>query len=241
MDAAVTPRRSVRRSYAIVVAWLFALVILVGFSRTYYLKLTFGTPALTSLLHVHGLVMSLWVAAFASQVWLVATRRLRWHRTLGYASIGLAAAIVLTGVPTAIHAGAHGSPSFPPGIPPRGFMIVPLGDLVMFVLFFGGAIYWRKRPDRHRPLMLLTALNFMPPGLARLPLPALQALGPAFFFGVPTAVAVACLVAGARSDGRVNRVLAVGSALLVASYVARLALMTTPGWLAVATWLTSSA
>jgi hypothetical protein len=238
VDATLDRRAFDRRLYAIA-AILFALVAVAGFGRTYYLKLAFGTPPLSMLVHVHGLLMSLWVAVFGAQVWLVSTHRVRWHKRLGYAAIGLAAAIVTTGVPTAARAAKYGSASFPPGVTPLGFMIVPLADLVMFVLFFGGAVYWRRSPRTHKALMLLTALNFMPPALARVPIPALRALGPVFFFGLPALLAAACLAAGRLRQGRVDRVLAAGAALLVASYVIRLAAMDTPQWLAVARFVTS--
>jgi hypothetical protein len=85
--------------------------------------------------------------------------------------------------------------------------------------------------------MLLTVLNFLPPALARIPIASLQATGPVWFFGFPTIVAFVCLVLDARRHGGLNRVFAAGTALLVASYVARLALMTTPTWMSIAEWL----
>ena len=39
-------------------------------------------------------------------------------------------------------------------------MAIPLFDLVMFSMLFGGAVYYRKRPSAHKSLMLLTAINF---------------------------------------------------------------------------------
>ena len=57
-----------RYVYAALAA-VFALVVLAGFARTYYLKVLFGTPPLPStLVHVHGLVMTSWVILFAVQV-----------------------------------------------------------------------------------------------------------------------------------------------------------------------------
>jgi hypothetical protein len=118
-------------------------------------------------------------------------------------------------------------------------MVVPLFDLVMFAIFFGAAVWYRRRPAEHKRLMLLTAINFLPPAVARIPIASLQALGPLWFFGVPTMTALVCLAVDGRRHGRVNRVLAVGTLLLVASYVARMALMSTAAWMSVAGWLTS--
>ena len=110
----------------------------------------------------------------------------------------------------------------------------------MFVMFFGAAIYFRRRNSAaHKRLMLLAAINFLPPAVARIPVASLQALGPVWFFGVPTALAALSLGLDAWRHGHVNRVFLLGTLLLIASYVARLALMTSGAWLAVATWLTS--
>ena len=54
----------------------FALLVLVGFGRTYYARSLFGAPVLPSVVvHVHGLLMTAWVALFATQVGLIASRR----------------------------------------------------------------------------------------------------------------------------------------------------------------------
>ncbi len=222
----------------VVAAVLFPLIVLAGFARTYYLKTLLGSPPLPSaLVHVHGLLMTAWVALFVIQVSLVSSRQIRIHQRLGYTGIGLAAAIIVTGVPVALRSAKFGSASTPPGIPPLAFMIVPLFDLLMFAGFFGAAIYRRRNPAAHRSLMLLTALNFLPPALARIPIVGVQALGPLFFFGVPTALALVVLVLGRRRQAGTDRVLAWGTGALVASYVVRLALMMTPAWLSVAAWL----
>jgi hypothetical protein len=238
VDATVERRAFDRRLYT-TAAILFAVIVLVGFGRTYYLKALSGAPPLNALVHLHGLVMTAWVALFATQVGLISSKRVQLHRQLGYAGVGLAVLVVLVGVPTALRAAKYGSASTPQGIAPLGFMIVPVFDLLMFVLLFGAAVYYRRTPSVHKSLMLLTAINFLPPALGRIPLPSLRALGPLWFFGVPTALALLCLWLDARRRGRVNRWLAGGTALLVASYVARMALMTTGAWMAVAAWLTT--
>lgn len=239
MDTAADRHRFDRRLY-LVAAIAFPLIVLAGFGRTYYAKQWFGTPPLpSSLVHLHGALMTAWVVLFIAQVRLISAKRIRLHQRMGYAGIGLGALIVATGLPTAISAAKYGSASAPPGIPPLGFMIVPMFDLLMFALFFAGAIYYRRRAAAHKSLMLLTAINFIPPALARIPIPALQAAGPLWFFGFPTAVALLCLALEARRHGRLNKVMAAGTAALVVSYLARLALMSTSAWMELAGWLTT--
>jgi hypothetical protein len=237
MDSSVERRLFDRRLY-FAIAILFPAIVLLGFARTYYLKGLFATPPLPSgLVHLHGLVMTAWVLLFVVQVRLISTKRIRLHQRLGYASIALAVLVIATGLPTALRAAKYGSTSTPPGIPTLSFLLIPTFDLVMFALLFGAAIVYRRRPAAHKALMLLTVLNFLPPALARIPSASLQATGPVWFFGFPTIVALVCLVLDARRHGRLNRVFAAGTALLVASYVARLALMTTPAWMSIAEWL----
>ncbi len=221
-------------------AIVFALINLLGFARTYYLKGFFEAPPLPSLVvHLHGLTMTAWIALFAAQVWLVRSKRIRVHQRLGYAGVALGVLVLVTGFFTAARAAKFGSSSFPPGVTPLSFLAVPMFDLLMFVILFGAAIYYRRRAAAHKSLMLLTAVNFLPPAIARIPIAPLQALGPLWFFGLPTALTLICLGLDTRRRGRLNGVFLTGALLLIASYVVRLAIMNTPQWLAVATWLTS--
>lgn len=221
-------------------AIVFPLVVLAGFARTYYLRGLFDVPPLPSLLvHMHGLTMTAWVALFITQVWLISSKRVRVHQRLGYMAIGLAVLILPVGFVTAARAAKYGSASTPPGVSQLGFMIVPLFDLIMFTILFGGAIYYRKRPAQHKMLMLLTAINFLPPAIARIPIASLLALGPLWFFGLPTVLMLACIGLDSWRHRRPNVVFVVGALLLFASYIARLALMNTPAWLRAAGWLTS--
>jgi hypothetical protein len=239
MSHALAARTFDRRLFA-AAAIVFALIVLAGFGRTYYLKVFIGGPPLSSVLvFVHGLLMTAWVALFAAQIWLVSSRQVRLHQRLGFAGIGLAVMIVIVGFVTAIRAAKYGSPSTPPDVPPLAFLAVPLFDLVMFVLLFSAAIYHRQRPAAHKSLMLLTAINFLPPAVARIPITALRDLGPLWFFGLPAMLAFLCVALDWRWRGHVNRVLVTGSVLLMASYVVRLTVMGTGAWMQFAGWLTT--
>jgi hypothetical protein len=218
----------------------FPLVVLAGFGRTYYFKGYFDVPPLASaLVHIHGLLMTTWVALFMAQVWFISSKRVRVHQRLGYGGIGLAILIVTAGYVTALRAAKYGAASTPPGVSPMAFLIVPLFDLLMFAILFGAAVYYRKKPAAHKSLMLLTAVNFLPPAVARIPIAALQALGPLWFFGFPTVVALVCLGLESWRYRRLNRVFLVGTLLLVASYILRLMIMGTSTWMEIAMSLTS--
>src|ERR1700730_9503456 len=124
----------------------FPLIVLAGFGRTYYVRGLFNAPPLpSSLVHLHGLLMTAWVVLFVIQVRFIASNRIQLHRRLGYGGIALGALIIATGLPTALYAAKYGSTSSPPGIQPMAFLVVPLFDLLMFGILFGGAIYYRRK------------------------------------------------------------------------------------------------
>jgi hypothetical protein len=235
----VAARRQFDRRLFLITAIAFPLTILAGFGPTYYARGLITAPLPSLLVHVHGLLMTLWVGLFVVQVALISGHRTSLHKRLGYAAVGLAVMIIATGLPTGLRAGKYGSAASPPGIPPLSFLVVPIFDLVMFALLFGGAIYYRRRPAAHKSLMFLTVLNFLPPALGRMQIPELQAIGPLWFFGVPTVLALTCVALEARRHGRLNKIFLVGSLCLIASYVIRLAVMSTAPWMRFAEWATS--
>jgi hypothetical protein len=232
-------RRSDRRLFALI-AVLFPLVVLTGFGPTYYLKFAVQSrPVASTLVHIHGAVMTAWVLLFVAQVWLIRAKQARVHMKMGIAAALLAAAIIVSGFFTGVAAAKFGTPSAPPDIPPLAFMIVPLTDIVLFALFFGMALYYRKQPATHKRLMLLTVFNFLPPAMARFPFEWVVAAGPLFFFGVPTLAVLGFLLLDWRQTGKVNKPYLVGGLILIASYPLRIIISGTDAWLSFAGWLTT--
>jgi hypothetical protein len=228
-----------RYVYAVLAA-AFALGVFAGFSKTYYLKALFGGPPLPSAtVHLHGLVMTSWVLLFAVQVALISSRRVRVHQRLGYASIALAVLIVVIGLRTALEAARHGSLSTPVGFSEPTFSIVPLGDLLLFMMLYGGAVYYRRMPSRHKSLMFLTAINFMPPAIGRLPFDVVRAYPVVFGLGVPVVLTLAVLALDWRKRRRFDGVVVTAAVIFIVSFPLRIALVSTPAWTRAATWLAS--
>ena len=232
-------RLSERRLFA-AVAFVFALIMIVGFARTYYLKFAFGTPPLPGLLvHAHGLLMTAWIMFFIAQVWLIRSKRHAVHMRNGMIGVALAIAIFFVGFFTAVAAAKNGSNSAPTGIPPLAFLVVPFFDILLFALFFGAAIYYRKQAANHKRLLLMTVLNFLPPGLGRFPFEPFISAGPLMFFGIPAVLAIGLLIYDTWRNKKLNKVFLVGSIVLIASYPLRIMLSTTDVWMRFATWLTT--
>jgi hypothetical protein len=228
-------RRDKERRLYIWAAVFIPIIVLTGFARTYYLKSLFGTPALPGpLVHLHGIVMTSWVALFVAQVWLVAARRTKLHQRLGVLGAILAALIVLVGVVTAISAAARGSS---PGPPPLVFLVIPLGDMLVFAILVGTALYLRRRMDIHKRLMLLAAVNLLTPAIARIPLQFIETGGALVFFGLTDLCVLACVVFDTAKNRRLHPVFVWGTLLIVASQPLRLMLAGTDAWMRFATWL----
>jgi hypothetical protein len=215
----------------------FPLFVLIGYFKSYYFSSFFADarPIANSLVHAHGIVMSAWVIYFVVQVALIRTKNIKLHMSMGLAGIALAALAVITGLATAYNAQLVRR-SAPPGADPHGFFLLPVSDMLIFVILFAGAIYYRKRPAEHKSLMLLTAINFLPAALFRIPaVPPEYAM--LWAFGVPVVIAVSCFAWYTAKHRKLNKVFAAGVLLLFAAFLLRPVVMVSEPWLRFAAWL----
>ena len=235
--AARHARLSFEHRFFLTVAVAFPLITIIGFAPSYYFKTVLNSPPLPSLLvHVHGMVMSLWIILFAVQTYLITSKRIKLHITLGSFGVLLAGAVVVIGMMTAIAAAARGS-AFP-GYTPLQFFMVPAGGLVIFAMLFAAAIYYRKNAANHKRLMLLTVLGMLSPSVGRLPLPFIPTLGSWWFFGIPDLITIALLIGDTHINGKVNKAFLWGTVLLVASGPIQMMIARTETWLTFAAWVT---
>lgn len=233
-------RRAFERRFFLLIAILFPITVLIGFAPTYYLKGFFDSPPVArAIIHVHGLLMSLWVVLFATQVYLIRSKRIKIHQRLGLTSIILGLTIIVTGLMTAVAAAKYGSNSAPPGIAPLEFLVVPFGDVLVFGILFAAAVYYRRNAPNHKRLMLLTVLNFIPPAIARFPFGLTETYGPMWFFGVPDVLTIIFVIADTWKNRKLNKVFLAGAIFLIASHWLRLAFAPTTTWIDFATWLTA--
>jgi hypothetical protein len=95
-----------RRLY-LTASLIFLALVFWTFARTFYLKPFFRSPPLSTLLHIHGAVMTGWVILLVVQTSLIAAQRVQWHRQLGVWGAGWAALVVLVGSITTLEAAAR--------------------------------------------------------------------------------------------------------------------------------------
>lgn len=219
-------------------AVLSALIVFVGFARTYYLGRWFDAPALGPLVHWHALLFTSWIALFGLQVGLVRTRRTSLHRQVGAFGAVLALLMLVIGSVTAVVSARQGhTPS--EAIPPLSFLAIPLFNIVTFAVLVGCGVWPRRDPPSHKRLMLLATICILAPAIARFPFDFIRHGGPPVFFALTDLLVVAGVVYDAKVHGRVPTVWLKGGALLLALQIAGLLAAPTGWWLTVARWLTA--
>jgi len=217
------------RNFYLAAAILFPALVFGAYFQSYYFRPIFTDKPLASwMVHAHGIVMSVWVLYFSAQIGLIRIRSYKLHMTMGFAGIALAGLVVLVGFLAAydMHVVRYEAPG---GIEPYTFFFLPISDLFFFASFLAGAVYWRKSPAEHKSLMLMTAINFLPPALGRLsPVPPQFTI--LWALGVPSLIAVGCLLWHSWRHGKVNRVFAVAVLAFVLGYPARIFIANTQLW-----------
>ncbi len=229
-------RRPSDRGLFLAAAVGFPLLVLAGYFKSYYFSSFFDVkPVANALVHLHGIVMSAWVVYFVAQVALIRSKNIKLHMTMGMAGIALALIVIVVGMATAVDAQLVRGAA-PPDTDPHAFFLLPVSDMTLFIIFFAGAIYYRKRPAEHKSLMLLTAINFLPAALFRIPVapPEYTIL---WAFGTPALLAAAALAWHTWKHGKLNTVFAAGVSLLIIAIPLRAVVMGSEAWLSFVGWL----
>jgi hypothetical protein len=118
------------------------------------------------MLHLHGLLFTLWTLFFLSQALLVANGGLRHHKAWGLAGISLATAMVFVGLTVAI-AGLERRLSLGYGDAARAFSIVPVSAVLLFGGLVAAAMANLHRPEWHKRFMLVATAALLQPAIAR--------------------------------------------------------------------------
>jgi len=228
-------RRPSDRGMFLAAAIAFPLLVLAGYFRSYYFGSFFGNTVPNSLVHFHGIVMTTWVLFFTTQIALIRTKNVRAHMTFGMVGVALASMVVVVGLATAYDSHIVRKTA-PPGMHPYGFMLIALTDLIMFIIFFSAAIILRRRSTEHKALMLLTAINFMPAAIARMPFLPMETII-LWAYGIPDLVAITSLVWLSVKHRKFNKIYAAAVFLLVISHPVRIILTGSQTWINFVAWV----
>lgn len=164
----VSPRRTEHQFFAWSAAFV-ALLVFVGFARTYYLQSLFRMPDLSTFLRFHAAVMTGWIALFVAQTLLITSNRRHVHRVLGMAGASYAAIVVAMGTAATVLSARREVRAHSDFV--SSFLTVLALELTQMLLFASWvtlAVWFRNRTDYHKRLMLLATLCMLPNPTVRL-------------------------------------------------------------------------
>ena len=248
--AAARPRPLVSKFY-VTMAAICAAIAFAGFFGTYWLQIARGTFTGSPMMHLHGLLFSLWTLFFLSQALLVANRQLKRHRAWGLLGISLATAMLFTGLAVALQGlqlrldAGHGNAA-------RAFAIVPITSVLLFAGFVTAAILNLRRPEWHKRFMLVATTALLQAAVARFFFLAATGGGPGARPGlgpplpiestIMAGVLVEMLIVAAmvhdwRSHGRVHPAYLWGLGVAIAVHALRPVVGYSQAWYRMVDWL----
>ena len=212
--------------FFLIVSLLLLAIVFVGFAPTFYLRGAIDVshlPGLDIPAHVvaHGLFMTAWFVVFALQTVLVARGNTARHRSVGVGGVVIAIGVVLTATAVAVQ--------FPARAPAGGFapgetVFIAVANTFIIPIFaglFAAAIYFRRRSEIHKRLMLFASLSMMAPAVttSRVFGALLQPIAPIdLFMMLAIGVLLALIVHDVRRERRVAAPTYVGLAVTVAMF-----------------------
>ena len=234
---AMSVRSRSDRLFHVGMAVAMLATVFAGFAPTFYLRSAHTSVPLTPLVQLHGTLFSAWMLLLLTQALLVANGRIGVHRRLGIAGAILALALFVVGVMTAIAAVSRGQPI--KGIEPLPFLAIPLATILVFVCTVAAALWFRRRSDVHKRLMLIATIGALTPAIARMDIALGPLHGPPLALFLTDLFVIPCLINDRLRIGRIHPAYVWGAGALLFSQIARLLIMRTDTWLSIATWLTS--
>jgi len=145
---------------------VFLVAMVAAFWPSYFTRL-FEQPSFW--FHAHGIALTLWIVMLVVQAQLIRTGRRGWHRALGRASYVLALAVAII---TLLFVHYRVAPALRGAtvLPAMGlhFLALTLLALVVFALFYGLAIGFRRDAQVHARWMICTVFPLFTPVIDRL-------------------------------------------------------------------------
>jgi len=111
------------------------------------------------------------------------------------------------------------------------FLMVMLAEMAVFATFVGAGLHWRRKPERHRAMMLLASLSLLAGATVRMPIfyPVFGQAGWPGLFGPIFALGVILIAVRVWLTARFDRWLTGGYLALVAAYVLATTMAVTAG------------
>ena len=159
--------------------WFILLIVCVfaGFYTTYFSR--FFEPT-ANIIHIHFVLMALWIMMLIAQPFLIKFKKLSWHRLLGKVSYLLVPLVLITtwlvtrneyyrkieNLQNEVVEGMQNLSQLEilkaASVNPAAFI-----GVIWFITFYSLAIKFRRKPNKHARYMLATALILLSPTIDR--------------------------------------------------------------------------
>jgi len=159
-------RRRLDHRFYLGMALAMAFGVFAGFTKTYYARSYFHSPAIPFWVHVHGAVFTGWMLFYLLQCLLAMYGGMKLHRSLGIVGGLLASGVVLMGSAIAIRQAREGR-FFPfPDI--YSSLTISFGQMALFAVFLYLSLKMRRDSEAHKRLILMATQLFFFPAFGRL-------------------------------------------------------------------------
>jgi hypothetical protein len=173
--------RALAQYFYFFMSLLIGAVVVYGFGPMLDQRFLHPSHPKPFLLSIHATIFSAWVVFYIVQSTLVRSGNVGIHRRLGWFGVGLGIAIPIIGTITAVT--MRRFDLLDPELALRAPLLrTALLDLTSFTIPFALAIYWRRKPELHRRLMLIASCALTAAAFVRFP--AAFHAWPWFYVGV---------------------------------------------------------
>lgn len=219
---------------------LLSAVMVAGFAHTYFFAGLFRAPLPATIIHIHGLVFTIWFVLLLVQSSLAASGRVSIHRKLGIAGMAVAAAMIPLGLMATAEYGRRMAPTMPRI---RILLIMPVTELAAFAVLVSAAFLLRRKPAAHKRLILIATIAIIAAATGRMEILPVFGLHRMAALRLDWAYTYLLLVPIAAYDlwsrRRPHPATVWGSVFLIGLHQAAIQICTTTPWLAFAAWLQS--
>ena len=164
--ALLRPTARPRRLY-VGLAVLAVAIVAVGFWPSYFGLLVAGSAERPWFIHLHAAVYVGWLALFVTQVTLAATGRTAAHMQLGRFAIGYGVLVIGAGLLAGFGMFALRVRAGDLAAAQRQ-LLGPLLDMLVFAPVFAAAVYYRRKTELHKRLMVVATTALLIAAVARM-------------------------------------------------------------------------
>lgn len=160
------PPHKQKPKFYLIMSFVGVLAVCLGFSKTFFIPAAEGTFDAPVIIHVHGAFAFAWVLLFVVQTTFIQKRKIKWHQKLGWLGIFVALGVLFTMIPAGMYVVKR---DIQTEMGEMGYssLLGVFTSGILFVALVMAGIAYRKKPEYHKRLMLLSLIIVLWPAWFR--------------------------------------------------------------------------